>query len=50
MKISLKFVLKGAINNIPAMVQIMASRRPGNGRIYASLSPYELSHNMINGN
>ena len=28
-KISLKFVLKGPINNIPAMVQIMAWRRPG---------------------
>ena len=29
-KISLKFVPKGTINNIPAMVQIMAWRRPGN--------------------
>ena len=28
-KISLKFVLKGTINNIPALVQIMAWRRPG---------------------
>ena len=28
-KISLKFVHKGPINNIPAMVQIMAWRRPG---------------------
>ena len=28
-KISLKFVPKGWINNIPAMVQIMAWRRPG---------------------
>ena len=28
-KISLKFVLKGLINNIPALVQIMAWRRPG---------------------
>ena len=28
-KISLKFVPKGRINNIPALVQIMASRRPG---------------------
>ena len=27
--ISLKFVLKGLINNIPALVQIMAWRRPG---------------------
>ena len=29
-KISLKFVPMGPINNIPAMVQIMAWRRPGN--------------------
>ena len=29
-KISLKFVPEGPINNIPAMVQIMAWRRPGN--------------------
>ena len=28
-KISLKFVPKGPINNIPALVQIMAWRRPG---------------------
>ena len=28
-KISLKFVSKGPINNIPAIVQIMAWRRPG---------------------
>ena len=28
-KISLKFVPKGVINNIPALVQIMAWRRPG---------------------
>ena len=28
-KISLKFVPKGSINNIPALVQIMALRRPG---------------------
>ena len=26
---SLKFVAKGPINNIPALVQIMAWRRPG---------------------
>ena len=29
MKISLKFVPKGSINNIPALVQIMAWRRTG---------------------
>ena len=28
-KISLKFVSKGLVNNIPALVQIMACRRPG---------------------
>ena len=28
-KISLKFVPKGPINNIPTLVQIMAWRRPG---------------------
>ena len=28
-KISLKFILQGPINNIPALVQIMAWRRPG---------------------
>ena len=28
-KFSMKFVLKGPINNIPALVQIMAWRRPG---------------------
>ena len=28
-RIPLKFVAKGPINNIPAMVQIMAWRRPG---------------------
>ena len=28
-EISLKFVPKGSINNIPALVQIMAWRRPG---------------------
>ena len=27
--ISLKFVAKGQINNIPALVQVMAWRRPG---------------------
>ena len=49
MKISLKFVPKGQINNIPALVQIIAWRRPGDKplsnpvwevywRKYASLS------------
>ena len=30
MKISLKFVRRGLINNIPALVQIMVCDRPGN--------------------
>ena len=30
LKISLKFVPKGPINNIPSLVQVMAWRRPGN--------------------
>ena len=41
-KISLKFVPKRPINNIPAMVQIMAWRRPVYRRIYASLGLNEL--------
>ena len=52
-KISLRFVPKGTINNIPELVQIMASRRPGDKplwkpmmvnyrRIYASLGLIEL--------
>ena len=55
-KISLKFVPKGLINNIPALVQVMAWRRPGDKplsepmmvslltwRIYASLGLNELT-------
>ena len=53
-KISLKFVHKGPINNIPALVQIMAWHRPGDkplselmmvnlpSHIYASLGPNDL--------
>ena len=53
LKIPLKFVPRGPINNIPALVQIMAWRRPGDKplsepmlvfawRIYASLGLNEL--------
>ena len=52
LKISLKFVPTGPINNIPTLVQIMAGRRPGDKplfepmmvyrRIYASLGLNEL--------
>ena len=33
-KISLKFVSKGPINNIPALVHVMAWRRPGDKPLY----------------
>ena len=57
LKISLKFVPKIQINNIPAMVQIMAWCRPGDKplsgpmmviywRIYASVSLNELKNNF----
>ena len=39
---SLKFVPKGSINNIPALVQIMAWRRPGD----KPLSEPKLDHLM----
>ena len=47
-KISLKFVLKGPINNIPSLVQIMAWRQPG-GKPLSKLMmvrsvTHELSH------
>ena len=35
--ISLKFVPKGLINNIPALVQIMAWRRPGDKPVYEAM-------------
>ena len=43
-KISLKFVLKGPVNNIPALVQIMAWRRPGDGPLYEPLMVSSLTH------
>ena len=36
-KISLKFVPKGPINNIPALVQIMAWRRPGGKPLFEAM-------------
>ena len=36
-KISLKFVLKGPIDNIPALVQIMAWRQPGDKPLFESM-------------
>ena len=38
-EISLKFVPKGPINNIPALVQIMAWRRPGNKPLSEPMEP-----------
>ena len=58
-EISLKFVPKGPINNIPALVQIMAWRRPGDKplsepmlvclptHLYASLGLNELTEPML---
>ena len=53
----MKFAPKGPINSIPALVQIMACRRPGDKpylnqwrlvywRIYASLGLNELSNDL----
>ena len=42
--ISLKFVLKGPINNIPALVQIMAWRRPGGKPLYEPIMISLLTH------
>ena len=43
-KISLKFVHKGPINNIPALVQIMAWRRPGDKPLSESMMVSLLTH------
>ena len=43
-KISLKFVPKGPINNIPALVQIMAWRRPGDKPLSESIMVSLLTH------
>ena len=39
-EISLKFVPKGHINNIPALVEIMALRRPGDKTLSEPMIPY----------
>ena len=44
LKISLKFVPKVRINNIPALVQIMAWRRPGNKPLFALMMGNSLTH------
>ena len=43
-KISLKFVTKGSINNIPALVQIMAWRRPGDKPLSEPMMVSLLTH------
>ena len=43
-KISLKFVPKGPINNIPALVQIMAWRRPGDKPLFEPMMVSLLMH------
>ena len=44
LKISLKFVLKIRINNIPALVQIMAWRRPGDKPLSEPMMVSLLTH------
>ena len=43
-KISLKFIPKGLINNIPALVQIMAWRRPGDKPLSEPMMIISLTH------
>ena len=43
-KISLRFVPKGSINNIPALVQIMAWRRPGDKPLSEPMMVSLLTH------
>ena len=44
LKISLKFVPKVQINNIPALVQIMAWRRPGDKPLFETMMVSLLTH------
>ena len=46
--ISLKFVPKGLINNIPALVQIMAWRRPGDKPLSELMMVNLLTHICVN--
>ena len=45
--VSLKFVPKGPVNNIPALVQIMAWRRPGNKPLSEPMMIISLTHICI---
>ena len=47
-QISLKFVPKGPINNIPALVQIMAWRRPGDKPLSEPMMIGLLKHKCLN--
>ena len=47
-KISLKFVPKGPVNNIPALVQIMAWRRPGDKPLSEPMMVNLLTHICVN--
>ena len=46
-KLSLKFVPKGPINNIPALVQIMALHRPGNKPLFEPMMVRSLTHMCV---
>ena len=46
-KISLKFVPKGQMNNIPALVQIMAWRRPGDKPLSEPMIVSLLMHKCV---
>ena len=46
-EISLKFVPKGPINNIPALVQIMAWRRSGDKPLFESMMVSLLTHTCV---
>ena len=43
-KITLKFVIKGQIYNVPALVQVMAWRRPGANTLSEPMSVSSLTH------
>ena len=47
-KISLRFVAKGPINNIPALVQIMAWRRPGDKPLSEPMLVFVPTHLCVN--
>ena len=49
LKIPLKFISKGPINNIPALVHIMAWRRPGDKPISEPMLVFVLTHICVTG-